>query len=159
MTLSELRYYFEHQLMPKYFFEDTIPFLTELIGDGEDQTHDIGCAVYNIFEDVARKAEVIVPYSPEDFQGNLWTLNGNEYVLRIEMPEAQESPQCKAIYLLFTTDFSHLRYFTVELLEIKWKRKRYVLCEWTQDGHSNYGPVPNDFGKIETIIAEKFHHS
>ena len=129
--------------------EDTIPFLVELIGDGEDQSNDIGRAAYNIFADVARKAEVIVPYSPEDFQGDLCALNGDNYVLRIEMPEAQESPQCKASYLLFTTTFSRLRYFTVELMEIKWKRKRYVLCEWTQDCHSNYGPVPNDFDKIE----------
>ena len=157
MILSELRYYFEHQLMPKYFLEDTIPFLAELIGNGEYRSHDIGCAVYNIFSDVARKADVIAPYSLEDFQGDLWTLNGDEYVLRIEMPEAQESPQCKAIYLLFTTTFSHLRYFTVELMEIKWKRKRYVLCEWTEDMHSNYGPAPDNFDKIESYIIKKFH--
>lgn len=156
MNITEFRYFFEHQLMPNQFFHNTIPFLFELIGDGEEDHRNIGEHVFRMFLRDAKKANVSVLYSNEDVQAELWDLDNGDYMLRIDMLEPQESLQCKTIFLLFNTDFSHLRYFTVELMETKWKHKRYVLCEWTQDGHSNYGLVPNDFGKIETLIVEKF---
>ena len=31
MTLVELRYYFEHEVLPKYFFEDSEPFLSDIL--------------------------------------------------------------------------------------------------------------------------------
>lgn len=159
MNITEFRYYFEHQLMPNQFFHDTVPFLFELIGDGEEEIRDIGAFVYHLFFKVAQKAEVTVPYSKDDFRADLWDLDNGDYMLRIDMPEPQESLQCKTIFLLFNTDFSHLRYFTVELMEIKWKRKRYVLCEWMEEFHLNHGPVSNDSDEIEKIVVKKFHRS
>ncbi len=159
MTLPELRYYFEHQFAPNQFLHNTVPFLFELIGDGGEETRDIGAYVYHMFLKVAQKEDVSVTYSLDDFRADLWDLDDGDYMLRIDMPEPQENPQCKTIFLLFNTEFSHLGYFTLELLEKKWRRKRYVLCEWTADEHSNYGFAPKDADEIEKMVVNLFRQN
>lgn len=72
------------------------------------------------------------------------------------MPEPEESLLCAYIYLLFSLDdLSKLRYFTVELLEKKWRKNVYCLCEWEQGGfHKNHSYVSKDLQKIQDKIIQ-----
>lgn len=159
MTLCKLRYYFEHKFLRKYYFENTVPFLAEMFevyGNEEDDTDNF---LYNMIREAAEKNDIEFPYSKEQYKVDLYPLNEDDFMIRIRLPEAEEPLLCTHIYLLFPIeDFSKKRYFTIELVERKGKRKHYCLCEWEEDGfHANYGYLPNSIEKIEDKIISLFY--
>lgn len=157
MTLNELRYYFEHKLLPKYYFEKTVPFLAEIL-DAYGNEDDIDNFLYDMIRELAEKNNIDFPYLEEQYKVDLWNLNEDDFMIRISLPEPEEAVLCSYIYLMFPIeDFSLKRYFTVELVEKKKKKKTYCLCEWEEDGfHRNHGYLPNDIERIEGKIIQVF---
>ena len=140
MTLVEIRYYFEHKILPQYYFEDTELFLSEILdtlNNEEDAGENI---VYDLIYEMAQKNDIEFPYSRNEYKAELFSLNEDNYMIRICLPEPEEPLLCSYIYMMFyTEDLSKIRYFTVELLEKKKRKNLYCLCEWEQNGfHKNY---------------------
>ena len=51
------------------------------------------------------------------------------------------------------------RFFTVELLERKWLRNIYCLCEWEENGfHGNHGIISNKIKKRKEKIIQLFYN-
>lgn len=158
MTLFEVRYYFEHKLLPKYYFEDTEPFLTEMLDAYGSDGNNL---LYDMISDMAKKREIDLLFDEEQYKVKIYQLEEDEFMIKISLPEPQESTLCSHIYLLFSVDdLSNKRYFTIELLEIKRKRKYYCLCEWEPSGfHVNHGYLPKSGAQIEDKIIELFKNS
>lgn len=161
MTLTELRYYYEHKILPKYYFEDTVPFLAEIFeaygdSDGEGKIDNF---LYDMIRELAEKNGIAFPYSEDQYKVDMWKLDEDNFMIRLRMPEPDETVLCSYVYLLFPIeDFSQNRYFTVELTEIKKKRKYYCLCEWDKEGvHKNYGYLPNNIEQVEDKIIKLFY--
>ena len=105
------------------------------------------------------KQGINLPYSQEQFKGEIIVLDEDELMIRLSLPEPEEPILCSDIYLLFSIeDLSKKRYFTVELLERKWLRKSYCLCERKEDGfHCNYGIIHNNTKKREEKMIHLFY--
>lgn len=59
MTLIELRYCFEHEILPKYFFEDTEPFLTEMLDALDNEEGFDNSVIYEMVMDIAKKKIIL----------------------------------------------------------------------------------------------------
>lgn len=160
MTLYELRYYFEHELLPRYFFEYTVPFLEEIFEAYTEDTESNQNPLFDIIFEMAQEQEIDFPYNQEQYKAEIVGLNEDEVMIRIRLPEPEETILCSDIYLLFSIeDLSKKRYFTIELLERKKRRNYYCLCEWEEDGsHANYGLVSGNIAKIEEKIIQLFYN-
>lgn len=158
MTLFKLRYYFEHELLPQYYFEDTVPFLGEIYEAYREDARSSRNLLFEMISEMATRQEIAFPYSQEQYKAEIVGVNEDELMIRISLPEPEDVMLCYAIYLLFSMeDFSKKRYFTIELLERKWLRKSYCLCERKEDGfHCNYGIVSNNVKKREEKIINLF---
>lgn len=158
MTLYELRYYFEHKLLPKYYFEDTVPFLSEMFevyGNEEDDKDNL---LYNMIKELAEKNNIEFLYSKEQYKVDLCPLNEDDFMIRISLPDPEEPLLCSYIYLLFPIeDFWGKRYFSVELVERKGRRKKYCLCERGDGFRDNYGYISNNVEEIENTLMELFY--
>jgi len=158
MTLHELRYHFEHELLTKYYFEKTVPFLAEMF-ESYGNEDEIDNFLYDMIKELAEKNNIDFPYSEEQYKVDLCNLNEEDFMIRISLPEPEEPLLCSYIYLVFPIeDFSGKRYFTVELVEEERKKKTYCLCEWEEDGfHRNHGYVLNDIERIEDKVMQLFY--
>ena len=156
MTLVELRYYFEHKLLPRCYFEDTISFVGAIFEAYREDVESNSNPLFDMISGLAEKQGIELPYSEEQFRAETIVLDEDNIMIRICLPEPEEPILCSEIYLVFCIeDFSKKRYFTVELLERKWLRNIYCLCEWEEDGfHGNHGIISNKIKKREDKIIQ-----
>lgn len=159
MTLFELRYYFEQQLLPKYYFENELSFVWEMFEAYREDTEYDSNPLFDMISKLAEKQGVELPYSQEQFKGEIIALDEDELMIRICLPEPEDVMLCSDIYLVFSVDdMLTKRYFTVELLERKWLRKTYCLCERREDGfHSNHGIISNNIKKREDKMIQLYY--
>lgn len=135
MDLHQIRYLFEHKLLPLWFFEDKDKLLGALLQD-KDMLFKI---INNIFE----KEGVENPYSKEQFSVLPKRVAEDVMALKISFPEPEQEPLCYCCYLFFDKEFAKLRYYCVEKGQEVYGGERVVypfICSWTQDGgHLNHG--------------------
>ena len=159
MTLSEFRYNLEHRLFPKYYFEDAPAFFAALFGnEDEEEPEGVDNYLFEIISDISNKCDFELPYTAAQYDLELFEIDEDTFMCKITLPEPEESPLCSHVYLMLSDDYSNKRYFTVELMEIRRKRKYYCLCEWSSSGHHNHGEVSNDITQREQKILELFYH-
>ena len=159
MTLTELRYYFEHEVLSKYFWEDSEPFLSDILQvmniENENGDENI---LYDLICEMAQENEVELPYSKDEYQAELFWLDKDDFAIRVRFPKPEETLLCDNIFMIFCMkDFTPIRYFTVELLEKKWRKNVYCLCEWEQNGfHRNHMFVSKNLKKIQDKIIQLY---
>ena len=160
MTLVELRYYFEHKLLPRYYFENTISFVSEIFQAYREDVESNSNPLFDMISELAENQGIELPYSEDQFKVEIIVLDEDNVMFRICMPEPEEPILCSEIYLVFCIeDFSTKRFFTVELLERKWLRKTYCLCEWEEDDfHGNHGIISNNMKKRKDKIIQLFYN-
>lgn len=160
MTLTELRYYFEHEVLPTYFWKCSGAFLSDLVQvvyEEEEESSDENI-IYELISDISQEEDLEPPYSKDEYRVELFRMDKEDYTIRIVLPKPEEPLLCACIYMIFSLkDFSPIRYFTVELLEKKWRKNVYCLCEWEQDGfHRNHSFVSKDLKKIQDKIIQLY---
>ena len=160
MTLTELRYYFEHEVLTKYFWEDSEAFLSDLVQviyEEENENSDENI-IYELFSEIVQEEDMELPYSKDEYKVELFQMDKDDYTIRIILPKPEEPLLCACIYMIFSLDdFSPIRYFTVELLEKKLRKNAYCLCEWEQNGfHRNHSFVSKDLKKIQDKIIQLY---
>lgn len=151
MGRHEVRYAFEHQILPHLFYEDKEQFVGMVLQDKG--------VLYEIISSIFDKEGVENPYVDEEFEVEPIRLSEDVLMLKITLPEPEEPILCSDIYLVYSVDdLSTKRYFTVELLERKWLKKSYCLCEREKNGfHCNHGIIPNNTKKREEKIIHLFY--
>ncbi len=127
VTLERMRYFFEHNVMPRYFHEDPQMMLDVLKENG----------IYALWASLADENGVEYPYQEGDFTLNWYEPDGMT-VLQIGMPAPEVSPQCFRIYMAYDPASGSAGYYTIEYDNMLGEAA--FLCSWTADmTHMNYG--------------------
>lgn len=145
----EIRYFLEHKALPQALHTNRAQLLASLLrGRGQAMMDFYGKA-----EDA--NPEYLCPYSAEQFSvvfREYIEKHGSVIIMRVGMPEPEQSPLCRAVYVCFGGDGCEDAYFTSELAPTG----QYFLCAWPSDGvHVNYGEVPvDDFDRVADLFWE-----
>lgn len=131
MNLHQIRYMFEHRLLPQWFFENKDKFVGIIL---QDKT-----VLYKMINDIFLNEELENPYTPEQFGIEAERLTEEVMMLKIIFPEPEDEPICYCSYLFFNRDFEKTGYFCIEKGNEEGQEQPFV-CAWTADGtHLNYG--------------------
>ena len=152
--LMQMLYQFEHNLLPRFFFDEDI----NLVKDAHDNPE----IIFMLFDDLCKNQEVEHPYTVKDFKCGFFTMDPDEKWLSmvIRFPEPVQTPLCYDIYFFFDRDFSKKGCYTLEYNTKVRKHSQKTatpdgkiqehttlkqepcgfLCSWTKDHtHVNYG--------------------
>lgn len=130
MNQHEIRYLFEHRLLPQWFFKYQFSFIGSLLQDKE--------ILYRMIHDLFKEEGLENPYTPDQFQVTVSNLM-DQMSLKISFPEPEEEPLCYCSYLFFDKEFDNVSFFCIEKGN-KEDQMHPFLCSWTPDGtHLNHG--------------------
>ena len=128
ITLEQVRYHFEHNAVPRYFYEDPANVLAALREQG----------MYMLWTALADENGVAYPYQADDFEEYWYELTDGSTILQIVMPDPEATPQCYRIYLLYNPTTGEAGYYTAEY--DNFFDESAFLCGWdAQHSHMNYG--------------------
>lgn len=148
MNRHEIRYLFEHRLLPQWFFEEQAQLIGGLLHDKE--------MLFRIINDIFQKEGVDNPYSEDDFDVEPARITEEVMMLKIIFPEPEEEPLCYCSYLFFDQEFSKTSYFCIEKGNALGQDAPYV-CSWTKDGdHCNHGNCTME-GNADFIKCADIH--
>ena len=119
MGRAEKLYYLEHRFMRDLFYSDDKDSLKKL----SDWYY------YRSIVDVfnRRDPEEPIILKDEDFTVTEGRLRGsNAVMLKVDMPEATESPLCRTIYMVCSDDHKEKLFATIE----RYKDDSFGLCAW-----------------------------
>ena len=130
-TLSEVRYFFEHNLMPRYFHEVPEDMLDTIRARG----------LYVLWESITTENGVDPTYPAGDFVTHWYTAVDGTTLAQIEMPGPEENLQCFRIYMVYDPATRNTGYYTVEY--DNFLEETSFICGWTAEGdHVNYSGAP-----------------
>lgn len=145
-----LRYYFEHRLLPNWFYEKTEVLIERLEEGGEH-------FLYGGMSVLCEESGAVMKYTREQYKIYRCNIEKEYTMIRIEMPRPEGEPMCYEVYLVFSDDYQSKKYFTVEMGSSVQER---FLCSWDQNqSHCNYGVVYEDTDRTERKIADIFEAS
>ena len=91
MSLTELRYYFEHEVLPKYFWEDSEPFLSDIVQViYEEEENGDENIIYELISEIAQENDMELPYTKDEYKVELFRMDKDDYTIRIRFPEPEE---------------------------------------------------------------------
>ena len=133
LSVHEVRYYFEHRLLPQLLFEDADQLLGFILENSINQLW------LNFIADL----DFVNPYTADDFNQSIVYQTENAVIVRADLPKPEDSPLCLRVYFYYDFNADIKAYFTVEY--DNFFGESWFLCEWTQEG------VHNDYGTIDTV--------
>lgn len=152
MNLNESMFYFEHTLLPGWFFGEGKKFVIVALNDPG--------FLYRVVSDVFSNEGVANPYKKEEFMAEPAKIKEDLMMMRVIFPMPSEEPLCYCAYMFFNNDFTQTGFYTIEK-EKPEKGPLPVACEWTPDGvHHKLGKVSfenmGDFKKCVDAYMEKY---
>ena len=146
-TVGEVRKAFEHNMLPRYFYDQPDNVMSVL--------EDAG--MYLLWESVATENGVDVTYSEEDYAERLYQCGNSVELLQVCLPDPEENLLCFRIYFLYVPGTDVAGYYTVEYDNLLYDTS--CLCLWRETGeHVNYGELglldKNDPGYEDALRAE-----
>ena len=102
-NLHGVRYFFEHRLLPQWFFEEKEQFVGMILHD-KKVLYEV---IYNIFTD--KKVEN--PYKEEDFDVKASKITDDVIMAKIIFPEPETEPLCYCSYIFFDEAFEKMSEF------------------------------------------------
>ena len=148
ITPHDVRYYFEHRLLPQDFFEYGETLIGYLRENG----------TYAIWEDLTQSNGFDVIYSGEEYGLAEYPQEDGTEVIMLTFPKPEDTPLCSHVYLCLNPETGAQGYYTVEY--DNFFGESWYLCCWTKDGnHLDYGvinplPDPEDPGYADALNAE-----
>lgn len=125
MNLNESMFYFEHTLLPGWFFKEQKKFVIAALNDKT--------FLYRVLSDVFENEDVKNPYKAEDFVAEPAKISEDLMMLRIIFPMPSQEPLCYCSYMFFDNDFKQTSFYTIEKGDPA-KGPLPHVCEWTPDG-------------------------
>jgi len=131
MILHQIRYVFEHRLLPQLFFENNAQFVGMVLKDK--------AVLFRIIDDIFQKEDVENPYTEEQFDIETAKIAEGVMMMKIILPEPEDEPLCYCCYLFFDNNFEKLSFFCIEKGNEIGQMYPFV-CSWTSGGaHNNHG--------------------
>jgi len=135
MNLHDIRYTFEHRILPQWFFEGKSRFVGMLLNDKT--------VLFRIIDDIFQKEEVKNPYTEDQFGIETAKITEDVMMLKIILPEPEDEPLCYCCYLFFDKEFEKPGFFSIERgndIVSKTNKTIPFVCSWTAEGgHNNHG--------------------
>ncbi len=125
MTLNESMFYFEHTLLPGWFFEEKKKFVIAALNDST--------FLHRVLSDIFKNEGLENPYKAEEFVAEPAKVREDIMMLRIIYPMPADEPLCYCSYMFFDNDFEKTSFYTIEKGDPKEGPLPYA-CEWTTDG-------------------------
>lgn len=131
MNRHDVRYVFEHRVLPQGFFEEKSRFVGFILSDKH--------ILFRIIDDFFQKEKIDNPYEDDNFKIVASRITEDVTMLNFIFPEPEEEPLCYSSYLFFDKEFEKLSYFCIEKGNPESVNYPFV-CSWTSDGsHLNHG--------------------
>ncbi len=147
VTLEQARYHFEHNALPRYFYDDPANIIAVLSDRG----------IYGLWDAFARENGIAHPYAEADYRVNRHDLADGTTILQIELPRPDANTLCYRIYMVHNAANGVAGFYTVEYDNLLGEAA--FLCGWSQDHtHTNYGGaatlVRGDAGFEDALAGE-----
>lgn len=150
-TPQEVRYAFEHSMLPQYLYDRPYELLLGIYKQG----------LYPLWEMVSTGNDVDTTYKEEDYRIHWYTAANDIEFVQIELPEPDANTLCYRIYLVYGPGDSDgedkIVYYTVESDDFM--PTAAFLCTWSRDReHSICGTLdvldPGDSGYEDALKEE-----
>ncbi len=129
-ALADVRYYFEHILLPKYFYDVPDKMLDVIKKSG----------LYVLWESIALENGVDPTYPAEKYTEHWYTCKDGTTLLQAELPEPDANVLCYRVYFLYNAKTGKVGYYTAE--SDVFMPDAAFLCIWTPEGeHQIRGSV------------------
>lgn len=148
ITPHDIRYYFEHRLLPSELYENTEQLIGFLRQNG----------IYALWANFTGNNGFNVVYPEDAFGMAEFPQEDGTNVMMLSLPKPEDSPLCSRVYLCWNPETGKAGYYTVEL--DSFFGEAWYLCSWSADGnHLDYGainalPDPEDPGYADALQAE-----
>ena len=127
-TPAQVRYYFEHKMLPRYFYEKPEALLEVIRNVG----------VYPLWETVAKENGTDPHYPEEDYITHFYRAEDGSQIIQIEMPDPDMEPLCYRIYFIYNPDKEITAYYTAECSSFV--PEICFICTWDkEDNHELCG--------------------
>ena len=147
-TLHDIRYYFEHKLIPHEFYTNAgqfVPFIREngIFGLWRNFTQNNGLDLY---------------YTEDQFSAMELPREDGLFLMLLTFPKPESNLLCSRIWLCRDPETDKAGVFTVEI--DLFTGEAWFLCGWTPNGtHLNFGGAspltdPSETGYREALDAE-----
>lgn len=146
-TAAEVRYAFEHNMLPRYFYADPQNLI--------DRVAELG--LYVLWASVATENGADPTYPEEDYVIHMYDLEDGGTLMQIELPDPDANLLCYRIYFLYNPETGEAGYYTAE--SDTFSPGTCFLCGWDQEGkHLNFGGTDaisrSDANYAEKLAAE-----
>ena len=125
LTLFDVRYYFEHRLLPQRFYkapEDTMESLRD-------------SGLYDLWCSYATENDFLSTYQEKDFSTRDMSQDSGMKILMLEMPRPEDTLLCYRIYLCVDPASGTAAYSTAEYDEYEgYYDEGCLICGWNPDG-------------------------
>ena len=129
-SLYQVRYYFEHQMLPASYYDMPEEVLTFLQEEGP----------YELWRRVTESFGLDPTYAEADFRAEVLEDTDEVRILRLNLPEPDGNTLCPRVYFVYYPETGNGAYVTVE--SDTFMPDAYFICGWTPDGtHMNYGSI------------------
>ena len=151
VTLFDVRYYFEHRMLPQEFYEAPEKTMDSLLEKG----------LYERWNRYTADSGFDSPYPAESFSVREIPRNGDVRILVLAMPKPEKTLLCYRIYLCLDPESGTAMYFTAEYdIYEGFFDESCLICGWKQDRTHQYFretriiPDSND-PEYEKALAEE----
>lgn len=149
MDIKEIRYLFEHRLLPQWLYREKETLISVLLQKDKNMA-------FQIFSDICKKENVEMPYKEEQYRIIPYGLSDKAAAVCLQLPSAEVSPQCERVYFVFDQEKEKFAFYSVEKGAFDYN----VLCGWSEDGgHLNYGKCPEDENEELKRLLDLFEHN
>lgn len=148
LTLYDVRYYFEHRLLPEELYENRDQLVAFLRSSG----------VHALWASLTGSIGFETVYPEDAFGIAEFPQEDGTNVIMLSLPAPEDSPLCSRVYLCWNPETGKAGYYTVELDNLF--GETWFLCGWNAEGiHENYGtvsalPAPDDPDYDAALQAE-----
>ena len=146
--LHNARYFFEHNMLPNEFFQNTEQLVSFLKKNG----------IYTLWQNFANSNGFDPFFSEEEFGFQELPQEDGADILLLTLPMPDRSPLCCRIYLCLNPQGEAAGYYTIEY--DNYFGDKWFMCSWEKDGkHMDYGVIntvqePSDPG-YEAALANE----
>ena len=149
-TPQEVRYQFEHSMLPRYFYEVPEDMMRVMEENG----------VYALWEVTALENGADPAYPEEDYVERWYEAEDGTTILQIDLPEPDANTLCWRVYMLYNLKTGDKGYYTVESDDFLTDSS--FICTWAEDRtHSVLDGAPildrNSADYEEELQAEAEH--
>ncbi|MBR6889633.1 MAG: hypothetical protein IKN05_01450 [Clostridia bacterium] len=128
VTLEQARYHFEHNALPRYFYDDPANVIDVLSQNG----------VYRLWKAFADENGIAYPYTAEDCHEVLFSADDGATVLLLLLPKPEANTLCYRIYMVHKPSSGAAGYYTVEYDNLLGD-DAFLCGRSAEHEHANYG--------------------